>query len=398
MKTAGRFANIIVLPMRYMRNQRYADTLFALKEGARNYRVTLAVVASVYILLAVFWALFANVPVYQPVDAVIAPVQQAQPVPSPYDGRIARTVAFLGQQVEKGQVLCVIDSSTEKSELRLIRAEIASLRGLLESTLEQRERIVQDVSELRSSRKLDRQSLLSEVTQKELALEDSVKRLESAEELRSLNQASEYELEQARLKRRSDALILKAWRSKLEGAKFSSQEQRSVRREIEALDQQIVDLKGKIDVQKATAEEKLAEIEGKTIRAPLSGRVVFAAVLNKGTSVTRGEKLFVIEPQETLAVRAQVDADVGGKIRKGQVAKMELTSFSRLRYGYLHCVVDQVVRNSEDSTLLVRLRLTKSKGRGRDRGKMYEPKVGDRGTALIEVDRATPFEMLIDRI
>lgn len=100
------------------------------------------------------------------------------------------------------------------------------------------------------------------------------------------------------------------------------------------------------------------EIELRTIRAPVAGRLAEVARLAPTSVVEAGDRLFTVVPDGDLRLRASFDvADALGRIRPGQTAVVRLDGFPWSQFGTLEAAVVRVGGEARDGRLDVLLEL-----------------------------------------
>lgn len=378
--------------MQYMRNFRFDETLFRLRKSSKGARVTIALIALAYVACVVTWVLIGRVPVYVTVEGVIAPREDAQTLISQVSGEVVQSRLRKGKRVEKGEVLVTLDSTAVELERQSAEAELEALEQLENASLARMSQIKRELGEVARTEQADKRVIRRELADKRAVAQESSRRLRELEQLRQAGTTTEYEVEQAQLRAASDKLMADAWSERLHGAAMPTEASRVVRREIAGLEKQLVEIRGKrveLQVQLEVVKEQMRDY---VIVAPTSGVLVEGSSLAPGTRITAGAEIALIETDSPLVVRGTASAAKAGKVARGQSARLELNSFSRARFGYIICEVGMVVRSAEQSDLRIDFEILESGSRG------YRPKVGDRGTVNVEVERATPFQLLLDRI
>jgi membrane fusion protein (multidrug efflux system) len=114
-----------------------------------------------------------------------------------------------------------------------------------------------------------------------------------------------------------------------------------------------------LDAQEGVAKADLArlryEIERRTLRAPLDGRIADAETLTPGAVVTQGERLGTLVPAGNLRIIARYAPVAAGRIQVGQSARLRLDGFPWTQYGSIRARVTAVATELRDSTLRVEL-------------------------------------------
>ncbi len=370
---------------------RFEETLLSLKSNTKRYRLLIGAVAGTLITTVALWAVLSTVPVYVAVQGVVAPESDAQPLISQIDGVIVRSIIKNGRQVKKGDLIAQLDASTLELRLEATASRVASLKKAEATYRARKAQIRKDLQSVSLSELADKTAIRRDLHQKQLAANDSEANLGFMEDLHASGRASQHELDQARLRAESDRLMVSAWRERLTGASLPTEARRIVQRETLSLNERLIDIQAELSelaVRRRTLERELQHYR---IYAPLDGTIVRGDMLAAGVRVSKRQELAMLEPNASLIVRGTVPAEKGGRVNVGQNAKLELSSFSRARFGFVDCVVSKVVRSAEDADLEIQLRMTDSRPG-------YFPSAGHRGTVHVEVEQASPLELLLDQI
>jgi membrane fusion protein (multidrug efflux system) len=149
-------------------------------------------------------------------------------------------------------------------------------------------------------------------------------------------------------------------------------------------------LRGDVAVADATAARLEHEIERRTLRAPVSGRLGETASLRVGQHVAAGTRLAVIVPEGRLKVVAEFrPQDALGRIRSGQEARFRLRGFPWTQYGF----VPVEVASLASETLAGSARVESSLAPGFEFPVALEH--GWPGTLEIEVERVSPATLVL---
>ncbi len=129
------------------------------------------------------------------------------------------------------------------------------------------------------------------------------------------------------------------------------------------------------------------ETERRLVRAPVSGRVGEARVIQPGAYVRAGEVLGAILPTGSLRIVAEFKPSALGRIREGQAARLRLQGFPWAEYGSLAAVVMSVAREIRDGRVRVELGLVDGAASG------VPLQHGLPGSVEVEVERVTPASL-----
>ena len=354
------------------------------KEGMRGQVLYLFI--SVFFIVAVAWAVIAEVDEQVRAEGIIVTPSDVQHVQSRLPGSIVEINVSLGSTVEKGEVMFRLEdedvtANFAGNEISYTAARAAEVRLAAEANgfptlifpadLRQAAAdVVAKEESLFQNRVHAKETRLSVLRESVEALQRSIAEKE-AEARISQGQASliaeEIKLMEPLVEAGHEprAMLLSA-RTRYQQAAGSAELARlaaSARRS---------DLAGKIAEMdaveanfRADAAASLVEIQTKAaqflsrkdalqgkvrhaeIRAPLSGTVSAVHIKTRGAVVQAGSVLADIVPAEAaLLVRAQIPPQKVASVKPGQTARISLSAYDPSRYGVLMGVVERVANNT----------------------------------------------------
>lgn len=283
-------------------------------------QTTLALVVVALLTGWALWFVYADVTVHEVSEkGRIEVAQAAHAVEVPVAGRIVATKLVLGAEVKAGEPLVELDAESERrrleeerTRLSTIQPEIDALQRQLSST---GEALVSDRATTTTT--LDQaRSRLEESKVSQRQAEEEARR---TEQLRATGAISELEAmrvraEADRRKATTDALALE------EARLAASQKTRDLqgRTRAEDINGQIAALEGRRRQTEASIHVLEQELEKRTLRAAVTGRLGEVAPRRVGEYVKDGERLAVIVPTGKLRAVATFSPDAAvGRIRAG---------------------------------------------------------------------------------
>ena len=341
---------------------------------------------SVFFIVAVTWAIYAEIDEQVRAEGIIVPPSDVQHVQSRLPGSVVEIMVKLGSFVEEGEVMFRLEDedvlanfadneislyAARASEIRLTaemlgheqavfpaelikvapdavakeqslfqsrRAAIESRLSVLREAVETLERsIAEKVAEARISS--SQAMLISE----EIALLKPL--VEAGHEPRASLLSARTRHQQAEGAAELARLAADAHRSDLAG-KIREMESLQISFRAEAAE-------GLVDAQTKAAQflSRKDALQGKVrhadIRAPLSGTVSAVHIKTRGAVVQAGTVLADIVPAEAaLLVRAQIPPQKVAAVQPGQTARISLSAYDPSRYGVLMGVVERVANNT----------------------------------------------------
>jgi membrane fusion protein (multidrug efflux system) len=322
---------------------------------------TSAVVLIVGLLLVgawIAWAFCARVTRYEVSNSARLEVTAASyPVQASVSGSLVASRLSLGREVQAGELLAQVDSGTEQLSLEEERTraaafgpQVAELRAQMEAE---------------SSSGRDEQRVLNfsleaakaELRQAEAQAALAAKEAQRAESLQREGIIAEAEVQRAE----ADARSKRAAEENLRAALMRLTPEQALRDTDRGLKSR--ELAGQIAKLNADWAASLAiikrlqfEVERRTIRAPITGRVGECATLRPGSHISEGQQLAMIVPAGRLQITAEFEPSAAlGKLRPGQAATLRLHGFPWAQYGTVRAKVVQVAGEIRDGKVRVEL-------------------------------------------
>ncbi len=313
------------------------------------------------------WMLFGRVVVYETSGRARLEVQQApHHLAALSPSRVAASHLALGRTVEAGEVLVVLESTSEALRLKEEEAKLAVLPRRIASLRKEEEA-------RRSEREEDLEASRAAV-------------VASTHRLREADLATEFARENerriARLNAMGSATLVEAQRTATEAQKLAAardglaadikriEREASMRAaqrnaQIEAIENTIVQLQGEIETTEATARRLREDIEKLSIRSPIAGRIGDVVPLHAGAYVAQGQRLAtVVPPGDLIAVADFSPTTSLGRVRAGQRARLRLDSYPWSQYGVVEATVSSVASEIRDGFVHAEFRITSTPATG----------------------------------
>ncbi len=368
----------------------FSGTLRSL-QGARDRQRWFSWIVLGLIGLWASWMLMARIQVYEvSMQARLEVNSLAHVVAAPVEGRVTQTTLSIGREVQKGEVLLVLDSQLLEHEVAEHHARQIALR---DQTKALKAEILAEEQQADFLTRACTQALRESKEQMVRAEADvnlyqsKVKRFEG---LAAQGAASLEELEEARAKllgyrAARNALSVSADRLQLDRtAEIAEGTAR-----IAKLKSAIVRLSGETDIEDARIALLQETIDQKTIRAPVGGRIGELGDFNVGSVIARGQPVATIVPDGSPRAVAYFPASSVGRIRPGQSARLRFDRFPWTQYGSLSATVRDAGNEPKDGKIRVELRIDP------DSNAAIPIQHGLSGTAEVEIEQATPLELVL---
>lgn len=338
------------------------------------------------------WACLARVTLYAvSTEARVERANATYAISSPLLGSVVRADLAIGRRVYRGQLLVELDSRAEQLQLVGRRAEHAGLAP--------------QVERLRARIAAERGALGEEQGASRLASEEAGRRAEEARvaadtaeadaarlrSLRARGLVSVRELERAEADARmrgEAAAALATAGQRLPREQRARDNTRSAH--LAELEGELAGLMARQAIIDADVQRLGYEIERRSIRAPVDGRIGEAAILRPGAVVDEAQRLGSIVPEGNLAVVAQYPAEAAvGRIQAGQRAVLRLDAFPWAEFGVVGATVTQVAREIRDGRVRVELSIDPDPG---FRGRLDH---GMPGSIEVAVERVSPMALAL---
>jgi membrane fusion protein (multidrug efflux system) len=312
-------------------------------------------------------------------------------VQSPAAGRVSRVSLTGGRMVHAGEPLIELETTSQRLQLAEEQTRLAALAP--------------EIAGLRAQIDAEQKARTEEQQAARIYIEEA-----RAQEQQAAAPAQFYAVEQERLQQlRAAGLIAEREYQRGRAAAIESrsaaergqiairridQEQRTRDSErdtrIRKLEAGIAHLEGQIAASRAAAARLTNEIERRTIRAPIAGRIAEAAVLRAGAVLQEGERIAGILPGgRLLAVAHFAPAAALGRIAPGQRAKIRLDGFPWAQWGAVPAVVERVAGELRDGAVRVDLAIDPSQAT------RVPLQHGLPGSVEVEVERTTPAHLVL---
>lgn len=314
------------------------------------------------------------------------------PVDAPVSGRVVTSLLGLGAEVAAGDVLVQLDAEAFEIELAKEAARVAHLEpqiSAIRKEMVEDERAAKGEGVAAAAARDEAQALqrardvLANLKSQETSQLEVLRQQRIVAELESTRMRSEAE------QRLAEAEAGRTGVRRLGGevmAKLSDRRARQARLELEIA--QLESLRADAQGRMRTLSR---EIDLRTIRAPVSGRLGDVRALRPGTVVDAGVRLAVVVPEGGLRAVAFFDPESAvGRVQPGQTGRLRLLGFPWTKFGSLEVTVAHV--GSEPAEGLVRIELAVA----RAPGTMTPFEHGLPGIVEVRVERASPLSLVLD--
>lgn len=324
-------------------------------------------------------------------DARVEVDRAAHSVDAPTAGRIKASRLVLGAEIHAGDVVVEIDSETERGRL----AEETTRLAMITPELEAVRRVLAAQEQSLNSDRLATVTALDEARVREheadIVAARAADEASRASRLRDGGAISEVELlrsktEADRRRAETDALSLDVLRQRGDQRTRESQ----LRVSMEDLRRDETALESRRATTAATIATLEHEIERRTVRSPVDGRIGDVSTIEPGSYVKEGDKLGAIVPRGDLKIVARyLPSSALGRIKSGQRARVRLDSFPWTQYGTVDATVANVGNEPRNGRIRVELFVA------REPPPRIPLEHGLTGVVEVAVDEVTPATLVL---
>ncbi len=340
----------------------------------------------------VAWAFKAQVTRYEISDSARLEITgAAYPIQANVSGRLVTSKLVVGSEVHAGDVLAQLESNDERLSLQEERTRLATLQPQLEALRSQTQSEDDGRADERKLLNLSMDGARAQYHEADLQAILAEQEALRASRLHTEGILADADAERTKAdaqSKRAAAENLKVAISRLEPELQVRETDREVRLK------QILGGVAKLEADTATSAATIKrleyEIERRSIRAPISGRLGASAALRPGSYVSAGQQLGVILPAGKLEITAEFQpAAALGKVRPGQAATVRLDGFPWAQYGTVPAEVTSVAGEIRDGKVRVELAINSS---SRSRIPFQH---GLPGSVEVQVERVSPAALIL---
>jgi membrane fusion protein (multidrug efflux system) len=369
----------------------FSRTLRALRADGPAGWLIQAAVAALFLALWAGWFFASQVTVLAVSSAARAEVdRQVHPVEAPVAGRIVQVEMELGAEVEKGQLLVLLEVDEQQSRLDEEQARLSGLEGQLASLALELSGANLALQQWRAARQAEIDEAQASFDEAREVAEQATKEAADQVALEQDGLVSQQELERARseaTRRQAAADSLRASLVRLRGDQQVEETTRLA--ELDNLRRETAQLEGERAAASAAVGGLRQELAQRHIRAPADGHLGEVTPLGAGAFVEEGDRLAAVVPTGRILAVAEFDpADAVGRIQPGQRARLRLTGFPSTRYGSIPATVARVGSEAHDGRIRVELDVTPTND-------SLPLEHGLPGTIEVEVERLSPAALVL---
>jgi multidrug resistance efflux pump len=338
------------------------------------------------------WAFRARVARYEISDSARLEVDAAAyPVQASVTGRVVASHLVLGKEIHAGDVLAQIESDDERLSLQEERTRSSSFEPQLAALRSQMQSENEGGTDERQVLSLSIDGAQAQYREALVQATAAEQESERAAHLRAEGIVAEADAQRAKAaaqSKRSAADNLKVAISRLEPELQVRDSDRQVR--LKTILGDVAKLQASEATSSATIRRLEYDIERRSIRAPISGRLGECAILRPGSHISEGQQLGVILPRGKLQIIAEFAPSAAlGKVRPGQPAQLRLQGFPWAQYGTVSAQVARVAGEIRDGKVRVELRLSSASP------SRIPFQHGLPGSVEVEIDRISPAALIL---
>lgn len=338
------------------------------------------------------WAFRARVTRYEISESARLEVDgAAYPVQANVAGRLVASQLVLGKEIHAGDVLAQIESDDERLSLQEERTRFAALEPQLAALRSQMQSEDQGRTDERQVLSLSIEEARAQYREALVQATSAEQESERAAHLRAEGIMAQADAQRAKAtaqSKRSAAESLRIAISRLQPELEVRDSERQVR--LKQIVGDVAKLQANEATSLATIQRLRYDIERRSIRAPISGRLGECATLRPGSHISEGQQLGVILPRGKLQIIAEfVPSAALGKVHPGQHALLRLQGFPWAQYGTVSAQVARVAGEIRDGKVRVELRLNSASP------SRIPFQHGLPGSVEVEIDRISPATLIL---
>ena len=338
------------------------------------------------------WLVMARVSVYEISDSGRIEVDTSlYPISVPITGKVMTTYLAVGREVKAGDLLIEFEATDERLRLDEARTQVATLAPQLGALRD-------EVAAEEAARKEQLKAGQIAIDQARSQFEEAKASVQLAEDeatriarLQANGILSDVDLARAQIevrRRRAATEAVRLQIDRLQADLRNHDSDSQVR--IERLNREIASVEGQVTTATATSNRVAHDIEKRTLKAPVSGRIGEAVDLRAGSIVNASDKVGVIIPTgELKAIAYFRPSSAIGRIQPGQSARLRLEGFPWTQYGVIKATITTVASEPRDGRIRVDLALD------RDPDSAIPFQHGLPAMVEVEVGRLSPAALLL---
>jgi multidrug resistance efflux pump len=338
------------------------------------------------------WFLMARVAVYEVSDrAWLAVDREAHPIAAPVPGRIASLRMALGQQVAAGEVLAVLEGEEQRSRLEEERARATGFERQAAALRQQIAAGQQERTDRGQASRAAVEETRSKLREAEAAARLAEQEAERQARLLASGLIPSADAERAKSEAEQRHAAAESLRRTLDRLRYEEKSTQSENRgDIDELERELALLASQASEAQAAVRRLERDVEMRTVRAPVAGRIGQIAPVRVGSVVAAGEPLAQVVPVgEIKAIAEFLPASALGRIQPDQRARVVLQSFPAAQYGELPATVSRLASEPRDGRIRVELALRP------DRRSRLPLQHGLPGTVEVEVEKVSPAVLVL---
>jgi membrane fusion protein (multidrug efflux system) len=337
------------------------------------------------------WLVRGEVALYEVTAVARLEVQSAaHQVTAVVPGRVIETRLRLGQKVQAGDVLVVLDAEAEQRALQEKRRRRQALLDRLPPLAREIDAERVALLRLEQARQAAREEARAQTAEAGARADDAARRAQTSRRLGRVNAIKSEELRHDLAEaeaRRAAELALQQGAVRLERDRDLLESERRAR--LARLERTLVELRGEAAVEAAALRRLEHDLALRTLRAPVAGWVGEVAEVRSGTVVQVAQRLGAIVPPGERRAVAWFPVAALGRLRPGQPARLRLDGFPWTQYGTLAARVADVGSEPVDGRARVELILAQ------EQEARIPIEHGMTGSAEVEVERLSPAALVL---
>lgn len=338
------------------------------------------------------WFFLAQVARYEVTDEARLEVDQAiYPVQAHVSGRVVASRLALGREVQSGEVLVELETDPQQLQLKEEQARLAALPPQIAALRQEMDTAAQAQQQELEATGVASEQAGAQYREAEALAEFAEQEAERLARLQEQGLISERDFLQGKTeaqRRRAAAQSLQLSVRRLEPEQKTRERDRETR--LNRVQSEIVPLEKQLATAAASINRIKYDIERRSIRAPIAGKLGEVQTLRIGGYVGEGDKLGAVVPHGKLRIVAEYTPPAAlGRIQPGQPARLRLHGFPWTQYGSIRGTVVDVASEIRDGHVRVELKVDS------DPTSPIPLQHGLPGSVEVEVERISPATLVL---
>ena len=341
--------------------------------------------------IAIVWLFLAKISVYEvSSSARIEVLTTSNIVAAEVEGRIVESKLHIGMQTHSGDVVLTLDDTNVRRSMDELLQQISSDQAKHLVILKEVTAKEQSLAAQANARTLAVQESQSQLEAAKTAAQFALQSFQRTAKLATQNAASPTDVEKTLAEAETAKAMVETSRLKVVvGEQDRLANEKLQEAELAGIQRDAAELEGAVAIHHATLRRLEHELELRTIKARIAGRVEEVVPIRVGSVVRPAEKLATIVPPGEPRIVAMLPVISVGRVVAGQPARLRLDGYPWTQYGTLAATVTGVGNEPANGLIRVELSITPNST------SQIPLQYGQTGVVEIEVEQSSPAMLIL---